>query len=49
MHWLLGATVEVTTLEDPGEIDYQPKHWMNEQGAEAAVAAEEELHSGIGD
>jgi len=45
---LLGATMEVTTLEDPGEIEtINPKRWTSEQGAAAVVAAEEEPHSGI--
>jgi hypothetical protein len=45
---LLGATIEVTTLEDPGEIEtINPKGWTSEQGAAAVVAAEEEPHSGI--
>jgi len=45
---LLGATMEVTTLEDPGEIEtINPKCWTSEQGAVAVVAAEEEPHSGI--
>ena len=39
---LLGATMEVTTLEDPGEIEtINPKRWTSEQGAAAVVAAEE--------
>jgi hypothetical protein len=45
MQWLLRATMEVTTLEDLGKIDYQPKRWTSEQGAAAVVAAEEEPHS----
>jgi hypothetical protein len=45
---LLGATMEVTTLEEPGEIEtINPKRWTSEQGAAAVVAAEEEPHSGI--
>jgi hypothetical protein len=45
---LLGATMEVTTLEDPGEIEtINPKGWTSEQGAAAVVAVEEEPHSGI--
>jgi hypothetical protein len=45
---LLGATMEVTTLEDPGEIDTNnPECWTSKQGAAAVVAAEEEPHSGI--
>jgi hypothetical protein len=45
---LVGATMEVTTLEDPGEIEnINPKRWASEQGAAAVVAAEEEPHSGI--
>jgi len=45
---LLGATMEVTTLEDPGEIEnINPKRWTSEQGAAAVVAAEEKPHSGI--
>jgi len=39
--------MEVTTLGDPGEIDYQPKRWMSKQEAAAVVAAEQEPHSGI--
>jgi hypothetical protein len=39
---LLGATMEVTTLENPGEIDtINPKRWTSEQGAVAVVVAEE--------
>jgi hypothetical protein len=39
---LLGATVEVTTLENPGEIEtINPKGRTSEQGAAAVVAAEE--------
>jgi len=38
---LLGATMEVTTLDNPGEIDTSdPKHWTSEKGAAAVVAAE---------
>ena len=45
---LLGATMEVTTLKDPGEIEtINPKSWTSKQGAAAVVAAEEEPHSGI--
>jgi len=45
---LLGATMEATTLEDPGEIEtINPKRWTSKQGAAALVAAEEEPHSGI--
>jgi hypothetical protein len=45
---LLGATMEVTTLENPGEIEtINPKRWTSEQGAAAVVAAEEKPHSGI--
>jgi hypothetical protein len=37
----LGSTMEVTTLENPGEIETtNPKHWTSEQGAAAVVAAE---------
>jgi len=40
---LLRATMEVTTLEDPGEIEtINRKRWMSEQGATAVVTAEEE-------
>jgi hypothetical protein len=40
--------MEVTTLEDPGEIEtINPKRWTSEQGAAAVVAAEVEPHSGI--
>ena len=39
---LLGATMEVTTLENPGEIEtINPKHWTSAQGAAAVVAAEQ--------
>jgi hypothetical protein len=39
---LLGATMEVTTLGNPGEIEtINPKRWTSEQGAAAVVAAEE--------
>jgi len=39
---LLGATIEVTTLENPGEIEtINPKRWTSEQGAAAVVAAAE--------
>jgi hypothetical protein len=39
---LLGATMEVTTLENAGEIEtINPKCWTSEQGAAAIVAAEE--------
>jgi len=39
---LLGATMEVTTLENPGEIvTIKRKRWTSEQGAAAVVAAEE--------
>jgi len=45
---LLGATMEVTTLEDRGEIEtINPKRWMSEQGAAVVVAAEEEPNSGM--
>jgi hypothetical protein len=45
---LLGATMEITTLEDPGAIEtLNPKRWTSKQGAAAVVAAEEEPHSGI--
>jgi len=45
---LLGATMEVTTLEDPGEIEtIKPKRWTSEQGAAAVVAADEEPYSVI--
>ena len=45
---LLGATMEVTTLEDPGEIEtMNPKRWTSEQGAAVVVAVEEEPDSGI--
>jgi hypothetical protein len=38
---LLGATMEVTTLENPGEIEtINPKCWTSEQGTAAVVAAE---------
>jgi len=38
----LGGTMEVTTLENPGEIEtINPKRWTSEQGAAAVVAAEE--------
>jgi len=43
-----GATMEVTTLEDPGEIEtFNPKRWTSEQGAAAVVAAEQESHWGM--
>jgi hypothetical protein len=39
---LPGATIEVTTFENPGEIGtINPKRWTSEQGAAAVVAAEE--------
>jgi hypothetical protein len=39
---LLGATMEVTTLENPGEIEtINPKGGTSEHGAAAVVAAEE--------
>jgi hypothetical protein len=39
---LLGATREVTTLENPGEIEtINRNRWTSEQGAAAVVAAEE--------
>jgi len=45
---LLGATMEVTTLEDPGEIEtVNQKRRTSEQGAAAVVVAEEERHSRI--
>jgi hypothetical protein len=40
--------MEVTTLEDPGEIEtINPKCWTSKQGGEVVVVAEEEPHSGI--
>jgi hypothetical protein len=37
--------MEVTALEDPGEIEtINRKRWTSEQGAAAVVAAEEEPH-----
>jgi len=45
---LLGATMEFTTLEGPGEIEtINPKCWTSGQGATAVIAAEAEPHSGI--
>ena len=39
---LPGATVEITTMENPGEIEtINPKRWTSEQRAAAVVAAEE--------
>jgi hypothetical protein len=39
---LLGATMEVTTLDNPREIEtINPKRWTSKQGAAAVVAAEE--------
>jgi len=41
---LLGATREVTSLGNPGEIEtMNPKRWTSEQGAGAGVPAEERL------
>jgi len=38
---LLGATMGVTNLENPGEIEtMNPKRWTSEQGAVAVVAAQ---------
>jgi hypothetical protein len=40
--------MELTTLEDPGEIETtNPKLWTSKQGAAVVVVAEEEPHSGI--
>jgi hypothetical protein len=37
--------MEVTTLDDPSEIEtINPNHWTREQGAAAVVAPEEEPH-----
>jgi len=45
---MLGATMEVTTLEDPGETEtIIPKRWTSEQAAAAVVPAEGEPPSGI--
>jgi hypothetical protein len=45
---LLGATMEVTTLEDPGEIEsINQKRGTTKQGAAAVLAAAEDPHSGI--
>jgi len=42
---LLGGTMEVTTLGNPGKIEItNPKRWTSEQGAAAVVAAEEHPH-----
>jgi len=45
---LLGATMEVTALEDAGEIEtINPKRRTSKQWAAAVVAADKEPHSGI--
>jgi hypothetical protein len=42
MQWLLGATMEVTTLGNPGEIEtINPKRWTSKQRAVMVVAAEQ--------
>jgi len=32
--------MEVTTLEDPGEIDYQPRRWTSEQAVWSTVPSD---------
>jgi len=40
--------MEVTTLDDPADIEtINSKRWTSEEGAAVVVAAEEEPHSGI--